>query len=127
MFDVVDVVESAVAYRSRAAQVVDLRPPSESRPGVLTVQVARNLSAVALIKVGRLRARSDQTHIAAKHVVELRQLIEAQPAQDATEPGNSVVTRLGHYGAGFRFGVPDHRTKFVYDESLALESDSLLP
>jgi len=38
--------------------------------------------------VGRMRPRSDQRHLAAKDVEELRQLVEAGLAQDGAEPGS---------------------------------------
>src|ERR1022692_2960628 len=41
--------------------------------------------------VGERRARSDQTHIAANHVDDLRQLIDTVATHDPSDPGDSIV------------------------------------
>src|SRR5271167_1895876 len=48
-------------------------------------------SFVKLKFVGKRGTRADQTHVAAQHVEDLRKLIDAVAAQDATDAGDAVV------------------------------------
>src|ERR1700704_642363 len=77
VLDVVGVVQGAVADRRRAAKVVDLGPTSQTRPDLLPLEVSRHVGAVLLVEERRLRAGTDQAHVALDYVDQLRQLIEA--------------------------------------------------
>jgi hypothetical protein len=52
----------------------------------MTMQIALDrlaIEAVAGLHCDRTRARPDQRHVAADYIYKLRQLVEAQPTQDA--------------------------------------------
>ena len=84
----------------------------------------------------RQRTRSHQAHFAAEDVPQLRQFVQAVPAQHASETGDPrVVADLEHGSFHLvarneirlaRLGVADHRTKFDHVERLAVEPASPL-
>src|SRR5258708_6716145 len=50
---------------------------------------------------GQRRPRTDQAHLAAKHVEELRDLVDRGDAQEAADPGNArIVRNLEHRAVG---------------------------
>ena len=94
-------------------------------PG-LHVEPEAVLGKVALDQLDLLRARADDAHVAAQDVDELRQLVEAEAAQQPPDPGDPRIGaqlehRLGqvleHHDIGERpLGVGDHRAQLVHAE-----------
>ena len=99
-------------------------------PG-LTLSRKRCSGAVALDQLDLLRARPDDRHLAAQHVDQLRQLVEAEPAQEAPDAGHAgVVGELEHRVAQVVeadhvlepvLGVGDHGPELVHLERAAVE------
>ncbi len=87
------------------------------------------LGPVALDQLDLLRTRADDAHLAAQDVDQLRQLVEAEPAQEAPDPGDArVVGELEHRVAQVIepdhvreafLGVGDHRAELVHLERVA--------
>src|SRR5690554_3412032 len=73
MIDIPDIQAELFFPRNRVSPV-DLRPSSNAR---LNLMPSRLFGRVAVQVVHQQRARTDQTHVALKHVDQLRQLIEA--------------------------------------------------
>ena len=78
-------------------------------------------------KYGPLGSRADERHVAPQHVPELRQFIDARPAEQAAHRRASrvVVSRPDRTGLGF--GVLVHRAELVDGELLAVQAHPLLP
>ena len=86
--------------------------------------------------VHRQRARTDQAHFGAEHVVELRQLVEAVFAEEFSDWRDARVVgdledRAAHFIHGLQFvlkllGVGHHGAEFVKREGRAIEAGALL-
>src|SRR5258706_3053255 len=82
----------------RASKSLDLRPARYPGPhpvpmGVLVDDVLAQ--SVAGAHADRVRPRTDDRHVAAQHVEELGQLVEATLAQEGAEPRDPVVVAAG--------------------------------
>src|SRR5512138_1267256 len=76
---------------------------------------------------GRVGARADQGHVTLEDVDELRQLVEAGPAQEAPHPRHPVVVAPGQY-LGVGVGqVVVHGAEFPALEQIVVEAVALLP
>src|SRR5690606_21317988 len=73
----------------------------------------------SLDELGAFGPRSDQSHIAAKHVEELRQLVQAKLAYHRAHARDAVVARAGPPRLTVRLGVLDHAAELVKRENLA--------
>src|SRR3954447_24402495 len=76
-------------------------------------------------EVRTFRTWSYETHFTTQDAPELRNLIHADLADDATHSRSAIVSTLGPLRTSF-FSVDDHRTKFHEHERLAGFTDSLL-
>lgn len=82
------------------------------------------------------RAGTDQGHAAGEHIEELRQLIEAESAEEPPEPGHAgVVAHLEEDGVPgiavaslelveTALGIGDHRTELQHLERLSVQAES---
>ena len=75
MRDVVVVPLDALVERRLPAQAVHLCPPGDSRLHPVAVAIADDAFAEQLDELGPLGARSDEAHLAAQDVDELRKLV----------------------------------------------------
>jgi len=88
-------------------------------------------------------ARPDQTHVAAQHVDDLRQLVQAGFAEDAANPCDTRIAvelqRFGQLAIRAELGQPlrsqllelgfsirDHRAEFIHIEAPTTQSGALL-
>src|SRR5689334_9647020 len=93
VFDIEEVVLYPLREIARAAQIVDLRPTGDAGLHEMLLHVTRHAIAKLGDEFGALGPRTDERHLAAQHVHELRQLVEAEAAQEAAEacrPGFAV-------------------------------------
>src|SRR5687768_12664345 len=84
----VEQVELQLLHRvldAGAVGVAHLRPSGQARLDDMALAVERNLHLEVLDELGTLRAGSDQAHVAAQHVPQLRQLVEARPPHEAAQ------------------------------------------
>src|ERR1700731_3180164 len=68
-------------FLTLAVWIVHLRPAGDSRLHQMSKMIERDLGLIALDTFLPLSARADQTHVAFKHIPQLRQLIEPQFAE----------------------------------------------
>src|SRR3546814_8385641 len=74
-----------------------------------------------------VRTRADQRHVALENVDELRQLVEARPAQEAPHPRHPAVVAPGqHLGIGVG-QVVMHGPELPAIEQIVVEAVALLP
>src|SRR5262245_63906884 len=60
--------------------------------------------------------RSDDRHVAAQDVPELRQLVEVGTAQEPSERRHARIGRLGPHRTGLVFGIVEHRSELRSEE-----------
>ena len=91
MIDIPEVVRYARLCLLRrinlAAQPMHLGPPSHARSHAMAMKIVSDrfvIEPLAGFHRHHMRSRTDQRHVAAEHVEELRQLIQTQAAQNAT-------------------------------------------
>src|ERR1700758_5199643 len=81
-----------------AAQPVYLGPAGDAWLDAMTMQILLDRLAVEPIAgshCDRVRARTDERHISARHIDKLRQLVHAEPTQDAPQPGDPRIVSYG--------------------------------
>ena len=89
--------------------------------------VARDLAAELLDEDRPLGTRPDEAHVAAQHVPELRQLVEAGAAQEGAEARAARVVAAPSRPAPSRcLGVGAHRAELEHVEDAAVEPHALL-
>jgi hypothetical protein len=102
---------------------VDLRPAGDAgldgEPPALAPGVARDLH-------GDRGPRADDRHLAAQHVDEVRQLVEARPAQQAPDTRDARVALRDRQAAADVLGAGDHRPQLEDVEGLAVAADAAL-
>jgi hypothetical protein len=98
VFDVVKIMRDPGACLFErvdlAAKATNLRPAGDAGHDAMAMEVSLDCVAIkpiAGLHRNRMRARTDQGHVAAQHIDQLRQLIDAQSAKDATDAGNPRV------------------------------------
>src|SRR3990170_3300148 len=84
--DVVEVVLDPPLERGVAAPAVDLGPPGDPGLHLVAQHVAGDLPAELLHEDRPLGARAHEAHLPAEHVEELGQLVQAEPAQEGSQP-----------------------------------------
>ena len=91
MLQIIEVVLNPLANRSVASPAADLSPPSNTRLQRMPRHVAGNISPKNLNEVRPLRARSNQAHVSAQHIDELRQLVQPRRPQNSAQTGDPFV------------------------------------
>ena len=66
------------------------------------------------------RARTDERHLAAQHVPQVRQLVERVAAQERADPRDPVVALIDRQPRADELGAADHRAQLVDREQLAV-------
>src|SRR5207248_6723039 len=77
-----------VLFRSAVA-VAHLRPAGDPRLDEMALRIERDGASERLDEYRPLGPRTDEAHLAEEHVQELRQLVDAQPPDDAADEGRS--------------------------------------
>src|SRR5215203_5721909 len=126
VFDVVEIVLDALFERRVAAPAVHLRPPGDPRFDLVAEHVLRDAVLELLDEIGPLRPWTDQRHVAAKHVPELRELVEIELPQPPPDRRASRIIVSRPHRAGVVFGPRVHRAELVDVEGLAVEPHALL-
>ncbi len=117
--------------RSRAAYTCAM----PVRPGLTRVAlaIARNrlqrhqLPIVGHVDLaGTQRPRPDEAHVADEDVPELRQFVHRRRAQRVPDARDARIALGRLHGAGFAFGILDHRAELIGEEHAAVLADALL-
>src|SRR5688572_24841263 len=85
VFDVVQVVLDSLLERGVTAPAVHLRPPGDAGLHLVAQHVLRDAVPELLHEEGTFRARADDRHFSLEHVPELRQLVEVEAPQPASD------------------------------------------
>src|ERR1700712_4004989 len=80
---------------SLAAKSVDLGPAGNARLDPVTMDVTRYDLLIKIVMLKGMRTRSHYRHVAAQHVEELRQLVEARAAQESANTCNVWIVARG--------------------------------
>src|SRR5437867_8350279 len=110
----------------RAIGIFDLSPTSQAWSNQMSLLVVGNLLGELCDEVRPFRPRSDEVHIAAQNVPELRNFINANLANEAPRTRHTFIIGLSPNGAVF-FRIDAHRTKLHQRESAAVLADAFLP
>src|SRR5688572_19089978 len=127
VLNVIQVVLDTLFERGVAAPAVDLGPAGDSGLHLVAQHVLRDAVLELLDEERPFRPRADDRHIAAEDVEELRQFVEIEPSQPASDWRRPRVVLARPDGAGGVFRAQVHRTEFVDVEGLAIEAHALLP
>eukprot|EP01136_Pigoraptor_vietnamica_P003704 Opistho-1_new@33256 len=113
---VLQLVEDVGDVRDMA--LVDLRPAGDARPHDMAVAVERQFLLIPFGEHFRLGPRPDPAHLAAQDVHDLRQLVDARPAQEPAEPGDARIIVAGHRRAPRILGhfAASHRAELEHRE-----------
>ena len=118
----------AVIFRlflvGEAVSAVDLRPAGQPRADGIYSVFAAKLTDVALF--GDQRTRTDEAHVARENIEQLRQFVEACPAQELARTGDKLIRLFKIGGRKIRRTV-FHRAKFFDFEQLVALADPVLP
>src|SRR5277367_579732 len=107
----------------RSISVTNLRPPRQSRANHVTQIEVRNLLSEPGHELRPFRPWSNKPHIAAKHIPQLRHLIEARLAHEHPYSCYPRIVFGSPFGAcDLRIGA--HRTKLVDLEVSAAQADA---
>ena len=90
---------------------VDLRPARKPRHDVVCAVFVPLRDQIVLIPQGRPRA--DDAHLSLQNVEDLRELIQARPAQEAPAPGDKGIRRIQQMGRHVVRRVDAHRPELV--------------
>ncbi len=93
----------------------------------MALVVARQMPPEQRHERGPFGPRADDRHVAAQHVEELRELVDARAAQERAHSGGAAVGRRSPDRAGLGLGVDGHRTEFKQVELDAAAPDAPLP
>src|SRR5208283_1155237 len=106
--------------------VSDLCPSRDSGPNRVPKIVVRNLLPEPFDKLGTLRARTNQPHLAFEHIPQLRNFVEPCGSQEASDGGNSRILIVSPGSTCIRLCVCPHGAKLVAVKNLIVFSDTLL-
>src|SRR5215475_12451709 len=94
VLDVVEVVFDALIERRVAAPAVHLRPAGQAGLHLVAEHVLRNAMLELLDEMRPFGPRTDDGHVAAQDVPELRQLVQVRAAQEAAKRGYTWIVAL---------------------------------
>ena len=109
-------VELELLFPTEAVAAADLRPAGDAGldfvpPGLL--------GGVAVEVFHEERPRADEAHLPAQDVDELRQLVEAGPAEEPAQAGEAFLVRKK---AAFFIPVLGHGAEFKHDKGFAVQT-----
>ncbi len=120
-----DTVEDVVPRSDLASKAVHLRPPGDAGLHVMTARIARDQRLEHIVVSRRMWTWTDQRHLSAEHIHELRKLVDIitpQPAPDARD-ARIVPPRRDDAGAVFH---RCHCPEFQDAERFAIETITAL-
>src|SRR6516162_8371758 len=112
-----------------AAQSIDLGPAGDARLNAMTMQVLLHRFAIEVITRlhrDRVRARTNQRHIAAQHINKLRKLVEAEQTQDTSQGSDTRIVSYCALRARRVRAIDMHRAEFDHPNHLVVETEALL-
>src|SRR5690349_22125059 len=112
-------------FDRRAVRILDLRPTRQSGRDQMSLLVKRNLLGELGHEVRPFRTWSNEAHLASQDVPELRNLVDANFANDLADARRARVAFAGP-NRTIRFGVDSHGAKLRQDKRAAILSDSFL-
>src|SRR5579872_5286809 len=101
---------------------IDLRPAGYAGTHDMALRITRQIRAEPIGVFAHLGSRSDERHLAAQHVKELRQLIEAEAADESADARDAIV----ELRRPRRVRADAHRAKFENPERTSALTDTLL-
>src|SRR5215213_30103 len=113
VFDVEQIVLKFLTciFDRRAVRILDLRPARESRRDQVSLLVERDLFGELRHEMRALGPWANEAHLAFQDVPELRNLIDADLANDAADARRARVALAGP-NRTVLLGVDSHRAKF---------------
>lgn len=120
--NVINIVTQSFFEAGVAAPAVDLRVAGDAGAHRVANVVADVFFSEFAGEFGPFGPRSDQTHIAAQDIPELRKLIDTETTQIESEPRASRVAGNGPNRAEFALRLHMHRSEFDNRETAAFES-----
>src|SRR6185437_6808660 len=90
---------------------VYLCPTGDPGLDVGAVTIKRDIARQFFDEVRPLRARTDEAHLTAQHVDELRQFVDPCRADESTHAGDSRVVARGPTRLALRLGIGPHAAK----------------
>ena len=107
--------------------ITDLRPTGD--PGLDTVAygVEGDIARQLIDEIRALGAWADQAHVAGQHTVQLRQLVNADLADQPADTGHAIIVGGRPAGLAIAFRVLAHTAKLDDIEQAAVETYPLLP
>src|SRR5689334_6012997 len=127
IFDVEQVVLQLLprVFDGCAIGILDLRPTGESGRNQMALFVIGDLFSQLRDEMRPPRSRADETHLALEDVPELRNLIDANLANDAADARRAVVA-FRRPDRSFLLGVDAHRAKLRQDKRASVFTDAFL-
>ena len=125
--NVIDVVTESFFKARVTAPAVNLSIARDSRPHCMPRIVAWMFFSEFARKFGTFRTRPDETHLAAQHIPELRQLVKAGSAQVIANARTPRISRNRPDRSESGFGIFLHGPKFDECELPLLETNANLP
>src|SRR5690606_1158379 len=110
----------------RAIRIVELGPAGEAGPHAMAQLVVADLLRQLGDELRPLRARTDQAHVAAQHVPQLRQLVDAGLADEAAHARDACVLLAGPDRHAVLLRVRAHAAELDQAERAAAFADALL-
>src|SRR5438309_5630888 len=126
ILDVVEVVDQPLLDRGLAAEVVDLSPPGQPWPDEMAVFISRHARLELRDELRPFGSRAYKAHLSDQDIPELRQLVEAEPAEELADPRSPRVSGGRPDRAGSRLSVGGHGPELVHDHRLLIEASPLL-
>src|SRR5690242_19326127 len=105
----------------------DLRPAGDARLDAVAHRIEWNLLGEHRDEFRPFRPRADRAHFTAKHVDQLRQLVDPRPPYEPADPGDPRIVDGRPRGFAVLFRVHRHAAEFEQREDLAAATDALLP
>src|ERR1051325_1509804 len=127
VFDVEKIVLQLLPriFDRRAVRILDLRPTGQPGRDQMSLLIKRNLLGELGHEVRPFRTWSNKAHLAFQDVPELRDLVDANFANDAADAGRARVAFAGP-NRTILFGVNSHRAKLSQYKRATVFSDSFL-
>src|SRR3954454_21887134 len=85
-----------------------MRPSGNAGFDAMTFRVERNLPGEFFNKTRAFRPGPDQAHLSAQHVQQLRQLIDAELADQRSPSGHTGIPLRGPLRRAILFGISTH-------------------
>jgi len=126
VLEIVEIVFDPSLDRGIAAPAVHLSPARNPNFEAVARVVGVNVVKKLLYEIRAFRPGSHNTHVAPKHVEELRKFVEARSPQEDAERGPAWIVLDRPAGIALRRGRDPHGTEFQHGEYVPVEPDALL-